>query len=93
MSRQLIATLMILACGLVPARLSGDGPSQLLDSLKSNMLNRIDLERIEQGYYDKMLDPSRRLDDLADLPNLRICAATGPHLVGAVRRRAPGHAG
>ena len=43
-----------------------------VDSLKSNMLNRIDLERIEQGYYDKLLDTSRRLDDLADLPDLRI---------------------
>jgi GDSL-like Lipase/Acylhydrolase family len=72
MSRQLIATLVILACGLLPARLSGDGPSRLRDSLKSNMLNRIDLERIEQGYYDKLLDTSRRLDDLADLPDLRI---------------------
>jgi hypothetical protein len=72
MSRQVIATLMILACGLVPARLSGDGASRLRDSLKSNMLNRIDLERIEQGYYDKLLDTSRRLDDLADLPDLRI---------------------
>jgi hypothetical protein len=77
MSRQLIATLVILACGLLPARLGGDGPSRLLDNLKSNMLNRIDLERIEQGYYDKLLETSRRLDDLADLPDLRIARRQG----------------
>jgi hypothetical protein len=77
MSRQLIATLVILACGLLPARLSGDGPSRLLGNLKSNMLNRIDLERIEQGYYDKLLETSRRLDDLADLPDLRIARRQG----------------
>jgi hypothetical protein len=71
MSRQLIATLVILACGLVPDRLSGDGPSRLRASLKSNLLNRVDLERIEHGYYEQLLDTSRRLDLLADGPGLR----------------------
>ena len=59
MSRQLIVTLAILACGLVPDRLSGDRPSRLRDSLKSNLLNRVDLERIERGYYEQLLAPSR----------------------------------
>ena len=63
---------MILACGLVPDRLSGDGPSRLRDSLKSNLFNRVDLERIERGYYEQLLDAGRRLDDLADVPGLRI---------------------
>jgi hypothetical protein len=71
MSRQLVATLAILLCGLVPDRLSGDGPSRLRDILKSNLLNRGDVERIERGYYEQLLNPSRRLDDLADLPGLR----------------------
>ena len=57
MSRQLIVTLVILACGLVPARLSGDRPSRLRDSLKSNLLNRVDLERIERGYYEQVARP------------------------------------
>ena len=57
MSRQLIVTLVILACGLVPARLSGDRPARLRDSLKSNLLNRVDLERIERGYYEQLTRP------------------------------------
>ena len=44
----------------------------LRDSLKSNLLNRVDLERIERGYYEQLLDPGRRLDDLADVPDLRL---------------------
>ena len=72
MSRQLIVTLVILACGLVPDRLSGARPSRLRDSLKSNLLNRVDLERIERGYYEQLVTPSRRLDDLGDVPGLRL---------------------
>jgi hypothetical protein len=72
MSRQLIATVAILAFGLVPDRLSGDGPARLRDSLKSHLLNRGDLERIERGYYEQLIDTSRRLDDLADVPGPRI---------------------
>ena len=72
MSRQLIVTLVILACGLLPARLSGDRPARLRDSLRSNLMNRVDLERIERGYYEQLLDPGRRLDDLADLPDMRL---------------------
>jgi len=72
MTRQLLATIVILACGLVPDRLSGDGPSRLRDTLRSNLFNRVDLERIERGYYEQLLDAGRRLDDLADVPGLRI---------------------
>jgi hypothetical protein len=72
MSRQLIVTLVILACGLLPARLSGDRPARLRDSLKSNLLNRVDLERIERSYYEQLIAPSRRLDDLADIPDVRL---------------------
>jgi hypothetical protein len=72
MSRQLIVTLVILACGLLPARLSGDRPARLRDSLRSNLMNRVDLERIERGYYEQLLGPGRRLDDLADVPDMRL---------------------
>ena len=72
MSRQLIVTLVILACGLLPARLSGDRPARLRDSLRSNLMNRVDLERIERGYYEQLLDPGRRLDALADVPDMRL---------------------
>ena len=72
MSRQFVAILAILVCGLVPDGLFGDRPSRLFDSLKSDLLNRIDLDRIEHRYYEQLLDSSRRLDDLADVPGLRI---------------------
>jgi len=77
MSRQLLAMIVILACGLVPDRLSGDGPSRLRDTLKSNLFNRVDLERIERGYYEQLLDAGRRLDDLADVPGLRVRRRSG----------------
>ena len=92
MSRQLLVTLVILACGLVPDRLAGDGPSRLRDSLKSNLFNRADLERIERGYYEQLLDAEPALDDLADVPGLRIRRRSGQHLVGPRRRRPAGHA-
>jgi hypothetical protein len=77
MSRQLLATIVILACGLIPDRLSGEGPSRVRNLLKSNLFNRADLERIERGYYERLLDAGRRLDDLADVPGLRIRRRSG----------------
>jgi hypothetical protein len=71
MGRQLVATLAILACGLVPDRLAGAGPSRLRASLTSGLFNRSDASRIERGYYEQLLDTGQRLDDLGDLPALR----------------------
>jgi hypothetical protein len=76
-SRQMLATIVILVCGLVPDRLSGEGPSRLRDGLTSNLFNRPDIERIERGYYEQLLDCGRRLDDLADVPCLRIRRRSG----------------
>jgi hypothetical protein len=70
-------TLVILACGLVPDRLAGGGASRLRASLQSTLLNRVDLERVEQGYYQQLLDPSRRLDDLGDVRGLRLRGGPG----------------
>src|SRR5262249_9433656 len=69
--RHLLTTLAILVCGLVPDRISGEGPARLRASLRSNLFNRADAARIERGYYEQLLDAGRRLDDLADLPALR----------------------
>ena len=69
--RQLLATLAILACGLVPDRLAGAGPARLRASLTSGLFNRTDASRIERGYYEQLLDTGQRLDDLGDLPALR----------------------
>ena len=77
MTRHVLVMIVILACGLVPDRLAGDGPSRLRDSFKSNLFNRADLERIERGYYEQLLDQGRRLDDLADVPGLRIRRRSG----------------
>ena len=71
MGRQLLATLAILACGLVPDRLAGAGPARLRASLTSGLFNRTDASRIERGYYEQLLDTGQRLDDLGDLPALR----------------------
>jgi hypothetical protein len=76
-SGPLLATLALLACGLVPDRLSGEGPARLRASLRSHLFNRADASRIERGYYEQLLDAGRRLDDLADLPAVRGRARPG----------------
>ncbi len=81
MIRQSLTMIVILAWGLSPDGLVGDGPARLRDSLKSSLFNRTDLERIERGYYERLIAAGRRLDDLGDLPGLRIRSnrgATGP---------------
>ena len=82
-SREWVAILAILACGLVPDRLCGAGPARLRASLRSNLFNRADAARIERGYYEQLLDAGRRLDDLADLPALR--GRSRPGGVGSAR--------
>ncbi len=77
MSRHMVATIVILACGLVPDRLYGDGPSRIRHLLTSNLFNRADLERIDRGYYEQLLSAGRRLDDLGDVPRLRIRRRSG----------------
>lgn len=69
--RQLLATLALLACGLIPDHLAGAGPARLRASLASGMFNRGDASRIERGYYERLLETGQRLDDLGDLPALR----------------------
>jgi hypothetical protein len=76
-SWRLIAILLILVCGLVPTRTSTSGPFRVRASLTSNLFNRSDLERVEQGYYEQLVDFGQRLDDLADLPTLRLRGRIG----------------
>ncbi len=77
MCRQPLAMVVILAWGLLPDGLAGNGPSRLRDSLKSNLFNQTDLERIERGYYERLIAADRRLDDLADVPGVRIRSRSG----------------
>jgi hypothetical protein len=77
MTRQVLVMILILLCGIVPDRLAGQGASSLRDSFKSNLFNRADLERIERGYYEELLDHGHRLDDLGDVPALRVRRRSG----------------
>jgi lysophospholipase L1-like esterase len=77
MNRRLLATIAILILGAVPDRLAGDTLSRVRNSLKSNLFNRFDVERIERGYYERLIDPGQRLDDLADLRGVRLRQHTG----------------
>ena len=77
LTRQALVMIVILVCGLIPDRLAGHGASSLRDSFKSNLFNRADLERFERGYYEELLDQGRRLDDLADVPGLRVRRRSG----------------
>jgi GDSL-like Lipase/Acylhydrolase family len=77
LTRHVLVISLILICGLVPDRVAGPGASSLRDSFKSNLFNRADLERFERGYYEELLDQGRRLDDLADVPGLRVRKRSG----------------
>jgi hypothetical protein len=77
MSRHSLAMVVMLAWGLLPDGLAGNGPARLRESLKSNLFNRTDLERIERGYYERLIAAGRRLDDLGDVPGLRIRSRSG----------------
>ncbi len=77
LSKQMLVTIVILACGLMPDQLSGKTLSRLRESLTSNLFNRADIERIDRGYYEQLLDCERHLDDLADVPCLRIRRRAG----------------
>ena len=92
MSRQLIVTLVILACGLVPDRLCRRWAVAAARQLEEQPLQpgrpRADRARLLRA----VARPGRRLDDLADVPGLRHPAALGQHLVGPRRRSPAGHA-
>ncbi len=91
MTRQFLVMILILLCGIVPDRLAGrTAAASLRDSFKSNLFNRADLERIERGYYEELLDQGHRLDDLADVPGLACTLAIGQHLVDPRRSIAAG---
>jgi GDSL-like Lipase/Acylhydrolase family len=77
LTRRVLVIMLILICGLIPEPAMGPGARSLRDSFKSNLFNRADLERFERGYYEELLDQGRRLDDLADVPGLRVRKRSG----------------
>lgn len=69
LTSQMLATAVILACGLAPARLASGLPLQIRETLQSDLLSRADYERMERGYYEKILDAGRQLGSPADGPH------------------------
>ena len=57
---QLLATLAILAWGLVPTGPAAGRTLRLREVLQCDERNRADYERMERGYYEHMLDAGRR---------------------------------
>jgi len=57
----------LLASSLVPAPWLGDLPFRLREAARQNQLNLADYERMERGYYERLLDAGRRLDGPAEL--------------------------
>ena len=68
----LFPIIAILVCGLIPENVFRNSTSRVQAGLKSNLFNRADLERIERGYYEQLVEVDRRLDDFADVPTLRL---------------------
>ncbi len=64
-----VVTLALLAWALVPARMASGTPLQVRETLRNDLPSRAEYERMERGYYEQILDTSRRLDaPVAALP-------------------------
>ena len=70
LSPTLLATVTLLAWGLAPGGPARPGtPAAVREALRNDLPNPADYERIERGYYEQLLDASRRFDLHADDPN------------------------
>lgn len=58
----ILMTVAVLGLGLVPSR------SEILGALKDSGPNRHDVERMERGYYEQLLDSGRRLGTVEPAP-------------------------
>jgi len=58
---QLLATMALLAWGLLPGELALGRPTRIRDALCSDLLSKADYERMERGYYEQILDAGRQL--------------------------------
>ena len=71
---QLLATLAILAWGLVPTGPAAGRTLRLREVLQCDEQSRADYERMERGYYEHLLDAGRR--QLGTPAGLELDAAT-----------------
>ena len=56
----ILATLALLAWGLVPGDLASGMPLRIRESLRNDLPSRADHERLERGYYEQILDAGRQ---------------------------------
>jgi lysophospholipase L1-like esterase len=57
---QILALLALVAWGLIPAGPAAGRTLRLREALRSGERNRADYERMERGYYERLLDAGRR---------------------------------
>jgi hypothetical protein len=62
LTRQLIATVPILAWGLIPGDRAPGAPAQIREALRRDLPSQADDERMERGDYEQPLDAGRSLD-------------------------------
>jgi lysophospholipase L1-like esterase len=58
----ILATAVLLAWGLVPGEMASGMPLRVREVLRNGQRNQADYERMEQGYYEQILDAGRTLD-------------------------------
>ncbi len=71
LKRPITLTAAILAVGLIPGEELPPFPARIGRVLRDDGMNRIDVERMERGYYESLLDAGRRFDALARPENAR----------------------
>lgn len=63
---QFLLVLGILAFGLAPEKILPEAVARLRDTVSRDELNDADYERMERGYYERLIDGGRKLSDVAD---------------------------
>lgn len=72
---QFLATAALLAWGLLPTGLASGMPLRIRETLRNDQLSRADYERMERGYYERILEAGRQLGAPAGAP--RASSRTG----------------
>src|SRR4051812_29008168 len=81
---QFLATAAILAWGLAPVGAASGVPARIRETLRSDLLNRADYDRMERGYYEQILDAGRQLGATVEAPRASATARRGwAHLEAA----------
>jgi hypothetical protein len=71
MTVQFLATAALLALGLAPVGSAAGAPGRIRETLRSDLLSKADYERMERGYYERILDAGRKLGSTPALATRR----------------------